>query len=92
VSGFAQYIARRLGVSLISLLGVSMIVVALVQMLPGDPARVIAGLLASQEEVDRIRASLGLSEPVIVQYWLFLTNLLQGDLGQSARTGRPVLE
>jgi peptide/nickel transport system permease protein len=92
VSGFAQYIARRLGVSLISLLGVSMIVVGLVQMLPGDPARVIAGLLASQQEVDRIRTSLGLSEPVVVQYWVFLTNLLQGDLGESARTGRPVLE
>lgn len=92
MSGFAQYIARRLGVSLISLLGVSMIVVALVQMLPGDPARVIAGLQASQEEVDRIRASLGLGEPILVQYWVFLTNLLQGDLGESARTGQPVLE
>lgn len=91
MSGFAQYIARRLGVSLISLLGVSMIVVALVQMLPGDPARVIAGLQASQEEVDRIRASLGLGEPILVQYWVFLTNLLQGDLGESARTGQPVL-
>lgn len=69
-----------------------MIVVALVQMLPGDPARVIAGLQASQEEVDRIRASLGLGEPILVQYWVFLTNLLQGDLGESARTGQPVLE
>ena len=68
-----------------------MIVVALVQMLPGDPARVIAGLQASQEEVDRIRASLGLGEPILVQYWVFLTNLLQGDLGESARTGQPVL-
>jgi len=92
MSGLAQYIARRLGVSLISLLGVSVIVVALVQMLPGDPARVIAGLQASQQEVERLRSALELDQPVLVQYWVFLTRLLQGNLGESARTGQPVLE
>lgn len=92
MSGFAQYLLRRLGVSVVSLLGVTVIIALLVQMLPGDPARVIAGLQASQEEVERIRAALGLDQPVVVQYWLFLRRLLGGNLGESARTGRPVLQ
>jgi peptide/nickel transport system permease protein len=92
LSGFAQYLLRRLGVSVVSLLGVTVIVVLLVQMLPGDPARVIAGLQASPQEVERIRAALGLNQPVFMQYWLFLQRLLQGNLGESARTGRPVLQ
>src|SRR5262245_25940926 len=81
---------RRLAASVVTLLGVAFIVVSLVRLLPGDPARVIAGLLASQEEIARIRQLLGLQRPLIVQYWLFIDNLLHGNLGVSARTGNPV--
>ena len=53
--GLSLYMGRRLVASAVTLLGVSFIVVALVRLLPGDPARVIAGLQASEQEVDRIR-------------------------------------
>jgi peptide/nickel transport system permease protein len=91
VRGFVQYLLRRLGVSLVSLLGVALIVVALTHLLPGDPARTIAGLLADQEEVERLRHQLALDRPIFVQYVQFVANLLHGDLGESARTGQPVV-
>lgn len=90
MSGFVQYLIRRLGVSLVSLLGVALIVVMLMHLLPGDPARTIAGLLADQEEVERLRHELALDRPMLLQYLHFVSNLLHGDLGQSARTGQPV--
>ncbi len=86
------YIARRLAVSVVTLLGVTIIAFALVQLLPGDPARTIAGLLASEEEVERIRTRMGLDEPVPVQYAQFVGRLATGDLGVSARTRRPVAQ
>ncbi|MQA96742.1 MAG: ABC transporter permease subunit [Streptosporangiales bacterium] len=82
---------HRLVASVITLLGVAFIVVALVRLLPGDPARVIAGLQAGQEEVDRIRATLGLDRPLLVQYGLFLEDLVHGDMGESARTNNSVV-
>jgi peptide/nickel transport system permease protein len=84
------YIGRRLAVSVITLLGVSVIVFGLVQMLPGDPARTIAGLLASEAEVERIRERMGLDQPLHVQYVTFVGRAAQGDFGISARTRRPV--
>jgi peptide/nickel transport system permease protein len=62
-----------------------------VRLLPGDPARVIAGLQASEQEVDRIREQLGLEQPLLAQFGLFLENLAQGNMGTSARTGNPVV-
>lgn len=85
-----SYIARRLAVSIVTLLGVSLIAFSLVQLLPGDPARTIAGLLASPEEVERVRVRMGLDQPLPVQYGQFIGNVVQGDLGISARTRRPV--
>ncbi|MGH3327552.1 MAG: ABC transporter permease [Streptomycetales bacterium] len=82
---------RRAAASIVTLLGVAFIVTALVRLLPGDPARVIAGLQASQEDVERIRQLLGLDQPLMVQYWLFLDHLFHGSMGISARTGNPVL-
>ncbi|HET9492246.1 MAG TPA: ABC transporter permease [Methylomirabilota bacterium] len=86
-----RYLAQRLVASVVTLLGVSIIVFLMVRVLPGDPARVIAGLLASEEDVQRIRVELGLEQPLHVQYGIFFTRLLQGDLGTSARTSQPVL-
>jgi peptide/nickel transport system permease protein len=90
MSGLLQYLARRVGVSVVSLLGVALVVVLLPRLLPGDPARIIAGLLATQEEVERIRENLGLNDPIPVQYGQFVSNLFTGDLGVSARNGQPV--
>lgn len=86
----AAYIGKRLALALVTLFGVSIIAFALVQALPGDPARTIAGLLASPEEVERTRVRMGLDQPVLVQYGIYVSNLVQGDLGISARTRRPV--
>jgi ABC-type dipeptide/oligopeptide/nickel transport system permease component len=83
--------SRRAAASAVTLLGVAFIVVGLVRLLPGDPARVIAGLQASQQEVDRIRDHLGLTRPLVTQYALFLDHLAHGSMGTSARTGAPVV-
>ncbi len=92
MNGFAQYLIRRFAASLVAMLGVSVIVFLMVRVLPGDPARVIAGLLASEEEVARIRVQLGLDKPLHVQYIHFLGQLLRGNLGYSARTSDPVMK
>ncbi|TWP38689.1 ABC transporter permease [Leekyejoonella antrihumi] len=62
----------------------------MVQALPGDPARVIAGIQATPQQVAKVRHTMGLDEPVTVQFWRYLENLLHGNLGISARTGDPV--
>jgi ABC-type dipeptide/oligopeptide/nickel transport system permease component len=72
--------------------GVSFIVFLMVRLLPGDPARIIAGLLASEEDVALIRRQLGLEQPFHVQYGMFLVRALRGDLGRSARTSEPVVQ
>jgi peptide/nickel transport system permease protein len=86
------YIANRLAVSVVTLLGVTIIAFGLVQLLPGDPARVIAGLLADEAEVERIRVRMGLDLPLGQQYMNFIGNVVTGDLGTSARTRRPVTQ
>src|SRR5437899_7108413 len=63
----------------------------MVRLLPGDPARIVAGLLASEADVENIRHQLGLDEPGPVQYADFLTRLLHADLGISVRSGQPVV-
>jgi peptide/nickel transport system permease protein len=90
VRGLALYMSRRLAASAVTLLGVAFIVVALGRLLPGDPARVIAGLQASEREVERIRDQLGLDQSLFTQFGVFLGQLAQGDMGTSARTGAPV--
>lgn len=91
-SSLGLYVLRRLALALPTLLGVTVVVFLLVRMIPGDPARVIAGLLASEDEVRRIRVELALDRPLHVQYGIFLAHLLRGNLGQSAATRVPVTE
>ncbi|HYZ04624.1 MAG TPA: ABC transporter permease [Rubrobacter sp.] len=72
------------------LLGVSIIVFFMVRAIPGDPAQILLGQTATQEQVQQLRVQMGLDKPVIVQYGLFLRDALTGDLGQSIVTGRAV--
>jgi peptide/nickel transport system permease protein/oligopeptide transport system permease protein len=88
---FGRYLVRRIVASGLTLLGVSCIIFLMVRLLPGDPARVIAGLLASEEDVALIRRQLGLEQPFHVQYAIFLARAVRGDLGLSARTSEPVI-
>ncbi|NOZ30260.1 MAG: ABC transporter permease [Chloroflexi bacterium] len=92
MTSFSQYILQRLLAALITLIGISLIIFLLVRLLPGDPARVIAGLLASEEDVEQIRVWMGLDRPLPVQYAMFFSRMVRGDLGISARTKEPVLK
>ncbi len=87
----SAYILRRLVLAVPTLVGVTLVVFALIRLVPGDPARLVLGLQASEEEVQRLRVQLGLDQPLPVQYARFLARLLQGDLGRSVVTGEPVL-
>jgi peptide/nickel transport system permease protein len=78
-----RYVSRRITQSLFILLGVSFITFLLLYILPADPAVQIAGRSATPETVATIRSQLGLDQPLFVQYFHYMTNLLQGDLGRS---------
>ena len=82
---------RRVGISCIVLLGVSMLIFAIARIIPGDPARIALGPSATDESVAKLRAELRLDEPIAVQYGHFLSDLAQGDLGISLYTNRPVV-
>ena len=86
------YVARRVLASVPTLWGVATVVFVMARLLPGDPARVIAGVLASPEDVEHIRRQMGLDQPLLVQYGYFMGSLLRLDLGTSAHTNAPVVE
>ena len=83
---------RRLAGAIPVLMAVSIFVFAFVRLLPGDPARLVAGPDATPQDVAAVRASLGLDRPVWEQYVRYVGATLQGDLGRSARTKQPVAE
>ncbi len=85
-----QLLLRRLLHTLPVLLGVSFVVFAAIQLVPGDVARTILGFSATEERVQALRATLGLDRPLLVQYGIWLGNLFQGDLGRSLALGYPV--
>jgi peptide/nickel transport system permease protein/oligopeptide transport system permease protein len=87
-----QYVIKRLLSTIPVLIGISLLLFFLLRMLPGDPAQVLAGQMATPEEVELIRHQLGLDRPIYVQYGSFLIRLTRFDLGRSARTRNPVIE
>ena len=89
---YSRMIIRRLLWLGLVVLGVSVITFVVSHLIPGDPARLIAGERATDEIVANLRQHLGLDRPLYVQYWRYLSGLLHGDLGTSIRTSRPVLE
>jgi peptide/nickel transport system permease protein len=90
VSGRFAFVARRL-VSLVPLLlGILLLVMLLLTLAPGDPARNVAGPRAPQAEVDAVAHELGLDRPVTERYVHYVAQVLSGDLGTSAKTGQSV--
>ncbi|MGY1750564.1 ABC transporter permease [Modestobacter sp. SYSU DS0511] len=81
---------RRTGQSLVVLVGVSIIVFALVHLVPGDPVRLALGTRFSQESYDALQARSGLDQPLVQQYFSWAGRALTGDLGVSFRSGEPV--
>jgi ABC-type dipeptide/oligopeptide/nickel transport system permease component len=86
------FLARRLTQLLPVLVGVSVIVFLMIHLIPGDPAVLIAGIDATEQDVAAVRESLGLERPLVVQYGDFVARVAVGDFGESFRTGRPVIE
>ena len=78
-----KYIGKRLLAMIPVILGVILIVYLIMSLAPGDPARSILGEVATEEQVAELRAQMGLDQPVIIQYFRYVWNLLHGDLGTS---------
>jgi peptide/nickel transport system permease protein len=87
-----KFILRRILQTIPVLIGVSILVFSMMHLIPGDPAQILAGESAPKEQVENIRESLGLNEPLPVQYFTYIGNAIQGDLGNSIRSGREVID
>lgn len=85
-----RYLVRRLLLTIPVLLGVATLVFALIHLVPGDPAQAMLGEGAAPEELVKLRHSLGLDQPLLVQYKSFLSGIARGDLGTSFRYNTPV--
>ncbi|MGE7111729.1 nickel ABC transporter permease [Lysinibacillus sp. NPDC047702] len=86
------FILKRLAQIIPVTLGVTLVVFLIMQMIPGDPAIILAGEGASQETVAELRENLGLNKPLAIQYTDYIKNLLQGDMGNSLKNNQPVFE
>ena len=87
-----NYVFKRLLGLIPTLLIVAVLVFLFVHLLPGDPARLIAGPEADAEVIELVRKQLGLDQPLHIQFWHYMTNVLQGDFGTSMVSRRPVSE
>ncbi|MEM0977749.1 MAG: ABC transporter permease [Pseudomonadota bacterium] len=86
-----RYILRRVGQSVVVLLVVGLVAFSMFRFV-GDPVDNMLGQERTIEDVERLREQLGLNDPFVVQYWNFLTDAAQGNLGVSFRQGRPVVD
>ena len=87
-----RYIARKLAVLPLIIVAVSILIFVVIRFIPGDPARLMAGMDATAEGVEVLRRKLGLDQNIIVQYWRFFLGALQGDLGTSINSGYTVVQ
>ena len=87
-----RYILFRAAASVPVLIGITIIVFVILSLIPGDPATAILGSYATPENVARLNAQLGLDRPLVERYFIWLGNLLQGDLGRSFSLNRPVID
>ncbi|MDX8362340.1 MULTISPECIES: ABC transporter permease [Bacillaceae] len=87
-----SYTIRRILMLIPVLLGMSLIVFVMLRAIPGDPAQIILGQLATKEAIEALTIKLGLDQPWYIQYFSYLGNLLTGDLGESITTSQPINE
>lgn len=86
-----QYLVRRLGGGVVSLLGLSVIIFVVSRILPGNPARMALGSMATEAQVQALAEEMGLTKPIWAQYLDYMEGLLTGNLGQSLETKRAVI-
>jgi ABC-type dipeptide/oligopeptide/nickel transport system permease component len=89
---FASFLTRRLVQIVPVLFGIVLAVFLVVRLIPGDPARIMLGVYASDERLAALRTQLGLDRPIAAQFFSFLGDVAQGQLGTSLVFRRPVLE
>lgn len=87
-----SYTMRRLFMLLPVLIGMTIITFSIVHLIPGNPAQVILGESATQSAIEGLEESMGLNEPYFMQYGLYVSELLQGDLGTSLKTKTPIVQ
>ena len=92
MSAILRILLKRLGISLIVLIGVSMLIFAIARVIPGDPARIALGPNATAEQIQKLRGDMHLDESLPVQYGYFIQAVSRGDLGTSLYTNRPVTQ
>ncbi|WP_216831595.1 ABC transporter permease [Alkalihalobacterium elongatum] len=86
------YATRRLFMLIPVLLGMSIVTFSIIHLIPGNPAQVILGEQATPQAIADLEERLGLNEPYMIQYGYYMKDLVQGDLGTSLRTKKPIAE
>ena len=86
-----KYILKRLLTLIPVILGVVLIIFLIMDLTPGDPARMVLGNMASEEALDAFREEQGLNDPLLVRYVRYVLDLCRGDLGNSYKTNRSVM-
>lgn len=86
------FLLRRVLAAIPVMLVVAIFVFLLLRLTPGDPAAILAGDMATPDELARIRESLGLDQPLHIQFFTWISDLLRGDFGMSLISNRPVLD
>ncbi len=96
MSGMTGYLVRRTAGAVATLVGVSVLVFFLMRSLPGDAALIILGGgdagVIRESDLEAVRERLGINQPVLVQYWIWIQNVVRFDFGVSTRTGSPVMQ
>ena len=87
-----RFVVRRLLLLIPILIGLSLLVFLWIRALPGSPAESLLGERATEESVAQIRDQYGLDDPFYAQYWRYLQTILEGDLGTSIASRRPITE
>ncbi len=85
-----KYIGKRVLLLIPVIIGTTLIVFLIMNIAQGDPAKMILGVEATQDQVDTLREEMGLNDPILVQYGRYMLNLIRGDMGVSYKTGTPV--
>ncbi len=85
-----RYVISKVASAVVTVLGACLIAFVLLRLLPGDPARLVVGRLATQAELVTTRDAMGLNQPVPVQFYRYITGFVQGNWGYSYTLGQPV--
>lgn len=88
---FLKYLTKRLLYVIPQFFGVLVVIFVTVRLVPGDPARLMAGTMVPPEGVEKIRVSMGLTGPLYMQFWTYLKNIFHGNFGKSWYTNNQVL-